>query len=84
MCIFFFMFKGKPFLDWKLPREGRVGNDRFEGYSIDLIDHIAKGLNFTYEFHLTADKQHGKLLDAKTKKWNGLVKDILDRVRSHL
>ena len=56
-----------------------MGNDRFEGYSLDLIDSIAKGLNFTYEFRLTPDKQHGSL-DAKTKKWNGLVKDLLDNV----
>ncbi|KAK2148221.1 hypothetical protein LSH36_509g01057 [Paralvinella palmiformis] len=31
------------------------GNDRFEGYCVDLLREIAKILNFTYEIHLKAD-----------------------------
>lgn len=55
------------------------GNDRFEGYSIDLIDAISKILGFKYVFELVPDKLHGSY-NKETKKWNGLVKHLLDRV----
>lgn len=55
------------------------GNDRFEGYSIDLIDDISKILGFKYVFELVPDNAYG-VYDKETKKWNGLVKQLLDRV----
>lgn len=57
------------------------GNDRFEGYSIDLIDGISKILGFKYVFELVPDNAHGSY-NKETKKWNGLVKYLLDRVRA--
>lgn len=45
---------------------------------MDLIDAIAKELNFTYKFVLTADGKYGNY-DKETQSWNGLVKDLLDR-----
>lgn len=55
------------------------GNDRFEGYSIDLIDAISKVLGFKYVFELVPGNLPGSY-DKATKKWNGLVKQLLDRV----
>lgn len=57
------------------------GNARFEGYSIDLFEGISKVLGFTYRFDLVPDGNYGSY-DEKTKKWNGLVKQLLDRVSS--
>lgn len=56
------------------------GNDRFEGYSLDLMDGIAKILGFHYSFVLEPDNAYGSY-NKETKKWNGLVKYLLDRVR---
>jgi len=36
--------------------ENKKGNDRFEGYSVDLIDEVAKMLDFKYEIYLVHDK----------------------------
>lgn len=58
------------------------GNDRFEGYSIDLIDSIAKILGFHYRFELVPDNKYGSF-NKVTKKWDGLVKQLLDRVSVH-
>ncbi|KAK6631711.1 hypothetical protein RUM43_013775 [Polyplax serrata] len=69
---------GAPFLMLKEPQTGLTGNDRFEGYSINLIDEIAKELNFKYEFTLTPDGKYGSY-NKVTKKWDGLVKQLLDR-----
>lgn len=65
----------------RVPEEGQVltGNDRYEGYSVDLIDAISKVLGFNYRFELTPDNKYGSYNKA-TKKWDGLVKQLLDRV----
>lgn len=55
------------------------GNDRYEGYSVDLIDSIAKILGFKYRFEPTPDNKYGSF-NKVTKKWDGLVKQLLDRV----
>lgn len=54
-----------------------MGNDRFEGYSLDLIDEISKIIGFKYEFEIVPDNRHGAF-DKVTKKWDGLVKHLLD------
>lgn len=59
------------------------GNDRYEGYSIDLIDEISKILGFKYVFELVGDNAYGSL-DKNTKKWNGLVKQLLEHVSNSI
>lgn len=65
----------------RVPEEGEVleGNDRYVGYSVDLIDGIAKILGFKYRFEITPDNKYGSF-NKVTKKWDGLVKQLLDRV----
>lgn len=59
------------------------GNDRYEGFSLDLIDAIAKDLRFQYRFELVPGNKYGSY-NPVTKKWDGLVKQLLDRVSFHL
>ncbi|KAL1131739.1 hypothetical protein AAG570_011352, partial [Ranatra chinensis] len=68
---------GNPYLKVK-EGQGLVGNDRFEGYSIDLIDEIAKDLGFKYAFVLVPDGQYGTF-NKETKQWNGLIKELRER-----
>lgn len=72
-------FQGAPYLMLRESNETLYGNDRFEGYSINLIDEIAKELNFKYAFELVPDGKYGSY-NRVTKKWDGLVKQLLDRV----
>lgn len=76
---------GMPFLGLREPEEGEVleGNARYEGYSVDLIDAISKILGFQYRFELTPDNKYGSY-NKVTKKWDGLVKQLLDRVRQKI
>lgn len=55
------------------------GNSRYEGYSFDLIEGISKILNFKYRIEIVPDGKYGSL-NKETKKWDGLVKHLLDRV----
>lgn len=70
---------------YREPEEGEYleGNNRYEGYSIDLIDSIAKILNFQYRFDLVPDNKYGGY-NKVTKKWDGLVKHLLDRVSTRI
>jgi glutamate receptor, ionotropic, invertebrate len=64
---------------WSENADKVTGNERFEGYSLDLIDEISKILGFKYEFQLTPDGRYGSY-NPSTKKWDGLVKQLLERV----
>ncbi|KAG4075834.1 hypothetical protein HA402_003660 [Bradysia odoriphaga] len=70
---------GKPYLYERIAKEGEVleGNDKFEGYSKDLIDSIANHLHFTYKFKMEENNAYGSY-NKDTKKWNGLIKYLLD------
>lgn len=46
---------------------------------MDLIEHIANFLGFQYRFELVPENAYGSY-DASTKKWNGLIKQLLDHV----
>lgn len=59
------------------------GNDRFEGYSMDLISAIAEIRGFKFEFQIEPENKHG-IYDPEKKKWNGLIKYLLDRVSTEL
>ncbi|XP_011645390.1 glutamate receptor ionotropic, kainate 2-like [Pogonomyrmex barbatus] len=51
------------------------GNDRYEGFGVDVIDHISKILEFNYT--LQVETNYGKLLDNTTGKWNGMLGKII-------
>ncbi|CAK1585397.1 unnamed protein product [Parnassius mnemosyne] len=51
------------------------GNDRYEGFTIDLIEKLSQILGFNYEFETEND--YGSW-DNKTKKWNGMVLQLME------
>lgn len=73
------MFQGRPYLEYAPNYEEKEGNDRYEGYSMDLVDAIAKDLGFKYRFELVPDGQYGSL-NKDTKQWNGLIRELREKV----
>lgn len=71
-------------LTQRTPKEGEIleGNARFEGYSLDLIDAVARHIGFKYRFELAPDGKYGGF-NKVTKKWDGLIKQLLERVSLH-
>ena len=55
------------------------GNDRFEGYCIDLLRELSGILGFRYEVRLVEDGRYGAL-DESTGQWNGMVRELMDHV----
>ena len=56
--------------------ENFEGNDKYEGFVIDLANQIAAIVGFNYT--LVPTKGHGSV-DAKGQ-WNGMIKEILEEV----
>ncbi|CAG9787776.1 unnamed protein product [Diatraea saccharalis] len=72
---------GAPYLIERIPEEGEVltGNDRYEGYSKDLIHEVLKEtLNLNYEIEIVPGNLYGSY-NKDTKKWDGLVGHLLER-----
>lgn len=54
----------------------REGNDRFEGYAVDLMDALAQKIGFQYTLHLVKDGAYGS---NSTGEWNGMIREVMDR-----
>ncbi|KAA8586899.1 hypothetical protein FQN60_000735 [Etheostoma spectabile] len=53
-----------------------IGNDRFEGYCLDLLKELSNILGFTYEVRLVSDGKYGAQNDKG--EWNGMVRELID------
>ena len=54
-----------------------VGNDRFEGFCVDLMDLIAEHLNINYTIKPVADKKYGAPTNDEETVWNGMVGELM-------
>ena len=53
--------------------EAPTGNNRFEGFCVDLLEQIANQVGFNYQIELVQDNNYGAL-NLTTGEWNGLVR----------
>ena len=63
---------------YKRDHKGRIGNDRFEGFAVDLMEEVASMLNFKYQLYLVHDGKFGSKLDDGS--WNGMIGELLSGV----
>lgn len=56
-----------------------TGNDRFEGFGIDLIHELSLMLGFNYEFRLQEDGVYGDKNNV-TQEWNGMIRELREGV----
>ncbi|XP_031427577.1 glutamate receptor ionotropic, kainate 1 isoform X1 [Clupea harengus] len=54
------------------------GNDRFEGYCLDLLKELSNILGFSYEVKLVSDGKYGAANDKG--EWSGMVRELIDHV----
>lgn len=57
--------------------ETKTGNDRFEGFAIDLIFELSLLLGFNYELILQEDNNYGKCINKATNEWNGMINEVI-------
>lgn len=73
------MFQEEPYVLFKKSDKPLYGNDRFEGYCIDLLRELSTILGFTYEIRLVEDGKYGAQDDVNGQ-WNGMVRELIDHV----
>lgn len=56
-----------------------TGNDRFEGFGIELIENLADMLGFNYTFLLQDDGAYG-VFNQTTQQWDGMLGEVLANV----
>lgn len=56
-----------------------TGNDRYEGYAVDLIDALAPILGINYEIIIQDDGNFGEY-DNETQTWDGMIGKIRSNV----
>uniref|UniRef100_A0A674EBB5 Glutamate receptor n=1 Tax=Salmo trutta TaxID=8032 RepID=A0A674EBB5_SALTR len=69
--------KVEPYVMFKKSDKPLYGNDRFEGYCIDLLRELSGILGFHYEVRLVEDGKYGAL-EESTGQWNGMVRELMD------
>uniref|UniRef100_A0A3B1IGE0 Glutamate receptor, ionotropic, AMPA 1b n=1 Tax=Astyanax mexicanus TaxID=7994 RepID=A0A3B1IGE0_ASTMX len=68
--------KESPYVMLKKNHEQFVGNDKYEGYCVELAAEIAKHVGYSYRLELVGDGKYGAR-DAETKMWNGMVGELV-------
>ena len=59
----------------RIDKKALTGNDRFEGYVIDLVKELAAFKKFDYEFYLSSDEAYGNCNNA-TMTCTGMLGEI--------
>uniref|UniRef100_A0A8C5E1W9 Glutamate receptor n=1 Tax=Gouania willdenowi TaxID=441366 RepID=A0A8C5E1W9_GOUWI len=66
----------EPYVMLKKSDKVLVGNERFEGYCIDLLKELSSVLGFTYEIRLVPDGKYGSQDDKG--QWNGMIRELIE------
>lgn len=56
------------------------GNDRYEGFCVDMLKELAEILRFNYKIRLVGDGVYG--VPEANGTWTGMVGELIARVRS--
>ncbi|KAM9326093.1 glutamate receptor 3 [Gastrophryne carolinensis] len=65
-----------PYVMKKKNHEQLDGNDKYEGYCVDLASEIAKHVGIKYKLSIVEDGKYGAR-DPETKIWNGMVGELV-------
>ncbi|XP_075590538.1 glutamate receptor ionotropic, kainate 2 isoform X2 [Dermatophagoides farinae] len=65
-----------PYCMYTESSETKIGNERFEGYIIDLVEELSKLLGFKYIFKLVDDGVYGT---NENGEWNGLIGEVIKK-----
>jgi len=64
-----------PFVMLKEDHETHKGNDRYEGYNVDLLKEISQIVGFKYTIKLVEDGKYGQY-DEQRQQWSGLIGEL--------
>ncbi|XP_071037361.1 glutamate receptor ionotropic, kainate 2-like [Parasteatoda tepidariorum] len=73
--------KGDPYVMLKNSSDPLIGNNRFEGFCIDLIERLSEVLHFSYEIKLVDDGDYGNKFP--NGSWSGMIGEVM-RGEAHM
>ncbi|XP_040296151.1 glutamate receptor 1 isoform X3 [Bufo bufo] len=65
-----------PYVMYKKNADEFEGNDKFEGYCVELAQEVAKHVGFKYKLEIVRDGKYGAR-DSDMKAWNGMVGELV-------
>ncbi|KAJ8406090.1 hypothetical protein AAFF_G00309780 [Aldrovandia affinis] len=65
-----------PYVMLKKNHDQLVGNDKYEGYCVELAAEIAKHVGYSYKLEIVSDGKYGAK-DPDSKVWNGMVGELV-------
>ncbi|XP_035266461.1 glutamate receptor 1a isoform X5 [Anguilla anguilla] len=65
-----------PYVMLKKNHDQLVGNDKYEGYCVELAAEIAKHVGYSYKLEIVSDGKYGAR-DPDSKMWNGMVGELV-------
>ncbi|XP_073505945.1 glutamate receptor 1 isoform X5 [Phyllobates terribilis] len=65
-----------PYVMYKKNADEFEGNDKFEGYCVELAQEVAKHVGFKYKLEIVKDGKYGAR-DSDMKAWNGMVGELV-------
>lgn len=57
-----------------------TANERYEGFCVELIKEVAQKVGFNYTIRLAPEAKYG-IYNPQTGEWNGIVRELMDRVQ---
>jgi len=66
----------EPFLMLKSDASNRLGNDKYEGYIVDLLEALSKKLNCKFFVKPSADGRYGGY-NSTTNTWTGMIGEVM-------
>jgi ionotropic glutamate receptor len=69
----------KPYASLKKNDSKYKGNDKYEGFGIDLIHELSERIGFDYEFVIQEDRTSGSK-HSFTGEWSGMVGKLINKV----
>ena len=76
LCIEY-LLQGRPFL---YTYKDADGNEKYEGFTVDLLNHVGEMVNFNYTIAIVPDGKFGKYVGGK---WNGMIGELVYEVTFH-
>ncbi|XP_075739149.1 uncharacterized protein LOC142784609 [Rhipicephalus microplus] len=76
VCLTRCLLQNAPYVMLKKSAHKLEGNDRFEGFCVDLLQEISATLGFRYRLKLVRDGAYG-IRDSQGR-WNGIMRELVD------
>ena len=66
-------YESSPFMVYTDEHENKLGNEKFEGMLVDLLNSLSEDLGFNFDLKPAADNRYGKKIDGV---WTGMIGEV--------